>query len=198
MDPSRDPSTLMRLLLGNIDIFPFLANGCLLSIFRESHKACTTNITILIWISRLALAIVYIWSNSTALRASMMVISMLTMSYPVLLTFLEHYNKSKYNVASPSESDEIFELQYIAVYYLMVLFFVVKDFVGIVPSMISEDDGYHVITFVIFGFTTAFGIPIFVLLLCSPVRLYRQWQINVLYKHSVELLEDLLPRRGED
>ena len=207
MDPSRNPRTLAYILLGNMDIFPFLANGCLLSIFRQSLKSCTTKITILIWISLFSLTVVYIWSHSIALRASMCVLTMLTMSYPIILTFMEHYNKNKRNVESlPCEiSDDInytiFELDYLAAYSLMLLFSFAKNFSGIAPQSITSEDGtYSLRGFVLLGFATAFAVPILALLLYSPKRLCRQWQeekIKVLYKHSVQLLEELLPRKGE-
>ena len=202
MTPSCDPIDLMYFVQIFANMVPFLGDGCALSMLRQtSSKFLTTKITIFIWISRLVVHSVMTWSPSVPLRAGVSMISLLIALYPVKKHYFRRRTNTKSSV-SPLEIDipgEIdnkkkFDKRLTTIYYSMYLLILLSMFVRIMPWQM--DDPEKLVVGAWLGtFLLALILPCSLLLL-NPKRLYARWQeekIEFLHKHSIQLLEGLLP-----
>jgi class 3 adenylate cyclase len=125
----------------------------------------------------------------------MVVITLLAVLYPIVNSLKEHYYaESRVPSDEIDNKKNIFETYFLAAYYLW--FFVLLPNLTSRISPVEGGDNENVLRrmrLTLLGY--ALLLPLLLLLL-NPKRLYARWQeekIEFLHKHSIQLLEGLLP-----
>ena len=166
---------------------------------------CMKELTIFIWITLiLNVAGTILYPRSVMLNMMLGLLLFLTILYPLVLSVVDNYCKDNHDVESNFPSDdfvnakEVFEKSVGTIYLLMsflTVFYVIFVKITLFTMLQSESYEYQERQFCSIFFVIAVLLPLYNEL-WNPKQLYNRWheeKIQLLYTHSMQLLEGLLP-----